>query len=184
MRVLRGCFWFSGVLNSRKEGRITSIISGRGVPVTEERFSIGLISGSRRAGDTYELTKNEVVLRLAENKEEQLKESKEWELYLSLTQFRVLKTMHLLLDVEHHLAITSKVLQKTNIAPTDMYNAFERLYEDLDLLKTVDGLALKEFASKFNEQTESFGGINLENMTEGDIQFKLDRDDAISSLIS
>ena len=127
---------------SRKEGRITSIISGRGVPVTEERFSIGLISGSRRAGDTYELTKNEVVLRLAENKEEQLKESKEWELYLSLTQFRVLKTMHLLLDVEHHLAITSKVLQKTNIAPTDMYNAFERLYEDLDLLKTVDGLAL------------------------------------------
>ena len=116
------------------------------------------------------------------DKEDALRDCAEWDLMISLTQYRLVKTLYLLVDVEHTLSVTSKVLQTEGLTPTDTIQCLERLFRELESLKKEDGLALKEFHAEFDEAKESFKGINLEDVEIGEKNFKLDREELLQSL--
>ena len=96
----------------------------------------------REKSKEFTLTKNELVLRLAASKESALEKSKEWDLYLALTQFRTVITLHFIHDIESHLKILSLCFQSTDLTPSSLRCSIERTYEQLEAMKTVDGASL------------------------------------------
>jgi len=162
------------VEGAEKRGYVVECVSPPDVNVVDEEFKIRLIS-SRVRNHEYILTKNEVIVRLAHGKQEELKKIAEWDLYISLTQYRLVITLHFLLDIEAELAQLSLTFQTENNAPSDMVHGFERTLDKVRLLKDTDGDALSRFKAKFDESTELFEGIYLEDYKEGKEMFDLDR---------
>jgi hypothetical protein len=57
---------------------------------------------------------------LAASKEDALKDVKEWDLYLALTQFRTAATLYLLFDLESILKRLSLLFQSTELTPSSI----------------------------------------------------------------
>ena len=103
-----------------------------------------------------------------------LAESPEWNLYISLTQFRLIITLHFILDLEHELSVVSKIFQRHDISPFDVIIAIARLEENLELLRSTHGKALAGFLSEL--EGDSYKGIRLDHQEEGRRLFGHDRD--------
>ena len=127
-------------------------------------------------------TKDELVLALASSKEEALAKVPEWDLYLSLTQYRTVITLHFLHDLESILTFLSLAFQSEEITPSGVRHKIEDTYRQIDLMKITDGEALSEFHSKFDTETDSFGGFNLEDSETGKENFELDRAEVLDCL--
>lgn len=157
-----------------KKGYIVECTSPEGARPCDEQFRIRLIGG--RVNDSYILTKNEVIVRLAHAKLYELQRVPEWDAYTSLTQYRFVVTIHFLLDLEFELGQLSLAFQAQGVSPTDIRNGYERTLERVRRLKREDGQALQEFFREYDEVQESFKGINLEDCDEGSAMFKQDRE--------
>ena len=110
-----------------------------------------------------------------------LESSKEWDMFLSLTQMRTLLTLHFLVDVEGTLKALSLAFQGKDLTPSVVFQAIEETYLRLELMKTEDGIALAQFKLDFDSRTDSFEGFNMENREEGEAQFAFDRNDLLVS---
>ena len=130
------------------------------------------------------MTKNEIVLALASRKEEALRDSKEMDLYISCTQFRLMVTLNFLLDVEHELSLVSLAFQKHSLAPSDVISTIEKLYLVVETLYTSNGAALQHFLDEFDPVTSAYRGINLEDADGGMVLFQKDRKEILDSLLA
>jgi hypothetical protein len=129
-----------------------------------------------------EVPKNEVVLALAASKEEALKDVKEWDLHLSLTQFRTVATLYLLYDLESILKRLSLLFQSIELTPSSLQQEIEHVYGKLEEMEVKNGIALTSFFDKLGEN-DIFEGFNLENREDGEIQFIEDRKEILTSTL-
>jgi len=129
------------------------------------------------------LTKNEATVYLAAAKSTQLEHVKEWDLYLALTQFRTIVTLHFLNDVQGTLKKLSNCFQGEDLTPSSLQIGLERTYDELELMKTIDGASLKDFYSKFDELTDTYMGHNMEDHELGQDLFERDRQELLDSTI-
>ena len=67
------------------------------------------------------------------------------------------------------------VIQQHDLAPLDVLHAIDRLMERVEALRLTDGVALKSFYSKYNNEDSSFDGVRLDDATQGAEDFKKDR---------
>jgi hypothetical protein len=112
-----------------------------------------------------------------------LQGSQEWDLYISLTQYRLLVTLFFVLDIEFELKTFSEILQKKDLAPSDVILSIDRLYTALEALESTNGAALLEFYSEFDDSESTFKGINLEDPEDGAVQFSQDRSEIVQSTL-
>ena len=57
----------------------------------------------------------------------------------------------------------------------DVLHAVDRLMERVEALQLTDGVALKSFFTKYNNEASSFGGVRLDDATQGGEDSKKDR---------
>ena len=127
-------------------------------------------------------TKEQLVTML--NFTEELAATEEWQLYVSLTQHELVMTMHFLYDLEHELAILSKVFQADNLAPTDIENAINRTEAQIKRLENEDGAALKSFLDEYDDDKETWRYISLEKQDGCDVSFNSTRRLLTSALVA
>ena len=90
-------------------------------------------------------------------------------------QYRIVVTLHFILDIEHELVKISLTFQQHDLAPLDVLHAIDRLMERVEALRLTDGVALKSFYFNYNNEDSSFGGVRLDDATQGAEDFKKDR---------
>ena len=66
-------------------------------------------------------------------------------------------------------------IQQHDLAPLDVLHATDRPIERVEALRLTDGVALKSFYSKYNNEDSSFDGIRLDDATQGAEDSKKDR---------
>ena len=179
----------------------------KGKPETDRKLRVQF----RVDRATVDMTKNELVQALAANKDDKdvLEESKIFQMYRlvplpplapkpslylrksgtnplirAATQYRVVKMFHLLLDLRAEAAKVSMVFQRDNIAPSDIIDTIDICMFQFERMKNQDGLMLDEFQRKFNPLDETFDGILLENVAEGEEGFQADREDLLVANIA
>jgi hypothetical protein len=177
-----------------KSGRIVRVVKNTGGGGNAARGGILLslqdmfvvkLDRTLRAESAAEvsISKNEAVLALAAGKQEELRGVKEWDLYLALTQFRTVATLHFVFDLESTLKVLSLTFQGEDLTPSSILNAISETYVQLELMKIVDGRCLASFYDKFDVDKEEFDGFNLEDQTDGKEMFDQDRADLIDSVL-
>ena len=105
-----------------------------------------------------DLTKHELVVSMSAmgNKAAMLEESSIWNIYISNTQYRVVVTMHFLLDIESEMARLSLLFQDADLAPSDIPFGIGKCLNQLDEMKSTNGSKLSEFYLGFVSDTASF----------------------------
>jgi len=131
--------------DSKKTTRVVRVLSAEdGKPHLEDKFICKLDrSTAQRTSDEYTLTKDEVVFRIADSKETELKLIKEWDLFIALTQFRTVATLHLLLDIESTMKRLSLAFQGQDLTPSVVFNGITDTYDRLEMMKETNGMALE-----------------------------------------
>eukprot|EP00622_Pseudochattonella_farcimen_P007838 FR743929.1.p2 GENE.FR743929.1~~FR743929.1.p2 ORF type:complete len:121 (+),score=13.38 FR743929.1:208-570(+) len=94
------------------------------------------------------------------------------------------KMFHLLLDVRAEAARASMVFQRDNISPCDNIDTIDTCLFQLERVKNLDGMMLDEFSRKFHPLDETFDGILLDNVAEGEEGFQADREDLLVANIA
>mmetsp|Transcript_18617 Transcript_18617/g.42386 ORF Transcript_18617/g.42386 Transcript_18617/m.42386 type:complete len:220 (-) Transcript_18617:286-945(-) len=150
------------------------------------KFAIKLErSRSQTTADEYIKTKNETVLDFARDKEAALRSVREWDIYLSLTQYRTVITLHFVLDLETTLTDLSLQFQGQDLAPSSLRFGILNAFDRLELMHDTDGQAVTEFTRKYNEEDEiSEEGFNLEGREEGHALFMEDRKEIIECTLT
>ena len=92
-----------------------------------------------------------------------------------MTQYRYVVTLHFVLDLESVMTELSMVFQSEDATPSAVQQQIEETYSRVELLKTIDGISLQDFRSKYDPEFDSYEGINLEECQSGEEMFQLDR---------
>ena len=99
-----------------------------------------------------------------------------------MTQYRYVVTLHFVLDLESVMTELSLVFQSEDVTPSAVQQQIEETYSRVELLKTIDGISLQDFRSKYDPEFDSYEGINLEECQSGEEMFQLDRIEVLTSL--
>jgi hypothetical protein len=110
------------------------------------------------------LLKSEVAKFLANSKEEKLAQSREWQMHLELTSYRMVITLHFLVDFDGELKVLSMVFQTRALTISDVIDGLERTTGHLRRMLVEDDVSLKEFYNEFDETTESYKGWVFSSM--------------------
>jgi len=185
------------LINSqRKSGRVVRICkadsqeahgTGNGTVAVElvDTFVVKLErTVSQRTCEEYSRTKDELVLDLASSKAKLLEDVKEWDLFLALTQYRTVITLHFVHDLESTLTTLSLVFQSDDLTPSGVSEHIEEAYVQLGRMKTEHGQSLQEFYDKYDEATESYMGFNMENAEDGEELFQFDRQELLDCTLA
>ena len=133
--------------------------------------------------ETSEHSKEELVSMI--NFDESLTANDDWQMYVALTQYEAVITMHFVLDLESELACLSEAFQSDNLAPSDVDNALDRMYSQLERLKSEDGRSLAAFKLSHNTDEDMWQGISLEGRDDGgDGSFATNRKVLIDSVLA
>ena len=82
--------------------------------------------------------------------------------------------LHFVFDVETELKKISLVFQQDNIAPSDAYNAVERLYKTLGAMREKSGEHHQKFCDAYNEDDDTWNGISIQK--DGDMEDSFEKD--------
>ena len=145
-----------------------------------DSMMVKLSRQNQNAPVDLDLPKNEVVLALAASKEDALKNVKEWVLYLALTQFRTVVTLHLLFDLESILKRLPLLFESTELTPSSIEQEIVHVYGLIEEMKVKRGIALESFYTDIGDG-DIFHGFNLEEREEGEAQFELDGAEILTS---
>ena len=168
------------VLNDQTRRTVQATVKSVPAEGTEPLAGDYVLQYSDKRTTTH--TKEQLVTML--NFTEALAAKEEWQLYVSLTQHELVMTMHFLYDVEHELAILSKVFQADNLAPTDIENAITRTEAQITRLENEDGAALKSFLDEYDDDKETWRYISLEKQGGFDTSFISTRRLLTSALVA
>jgi hypothetical protein len=111
-----------------------------------------------RDRSTAVLHKSEVVKFLAGNKLEKLADNREWQMHLELVSYRMVITLHFLIDFDSELKHLSLIFQTRNLTISDVVEGLERAITHLDRLKIEDGNSMQQFRLEYDVDSDSYKG--------------------------
>jgi len=88
----------------------------------------------------------------------------------------------MLYDLESILKRLTLLFQSIDLTPSSLQQEIEHVYEKLEEMGVKNGVALKSFFDKL-EENDIFQGFNLENREEGETQFNEDRKEILTSTL-
>ena len=90
-----------------------------------------------------------------------LAKCQEWDLYITNTQYRVVKTMSFMHDINGLLGRLSKSFQNDQVVVSDITSAIKSVIVSLTRMLEVDGPQLGKFAEEFSALDSHYMGIVL-----------------------
>ena len=118
---------------------------------------------------------------LSSDQEGELSNDPAWMLFISVTQYRFLKTMAFMIDLQSEVAQLSLRFQSSNVTPSDVLFSVQTCLRQLNRLKTEDGNELAEFLSTFDSRQNTYKGVQLSDVASGMSDFEEDRKQIISA---
>ena len=130
---------------------------------------------SRVRYSKHELSK----MLLTNEQEKSLEDNDSWNLYISISQYRLLITINFLIDVQFEVAQLSLRFQSNQVTPSDILSAIDTCLVQLQRMLIEDGNQLAEFLKNFDSRQSSYHGIPLSEVESGRNEFDKDRKDII-----
>ena len=161
------CFTSTCFTEARWKAKVIGVVDEEG----EEKLKV--VCRDRR---TAVLTKGEVVAHLANEKAALLDKSRTWNMCLELTSYRMVITLHFIVDFDSELKHMSMMFQTNDLTVSDVIDALERVVRHLDRLRVEDGTCLKGFREEFDPEEDTFRGFTLSGKDEGGKEFATDRE--------
>jgi hypothetical protein len=159
--------------------KINKLVSPQGTALMQEKFEL-LFSNK----DVAQFSRDEVILMLNEEKLDDLEKQVDWQHFVALTQWRLCATFHLVSDVSYELERFSLACQRDNNSISDIRRSVDRVYVGLERMKHENGGSLRSFYENYNDETETFMDLNMENVEDGKAAFESDRPLLLNSVIT
>jgi hypothetical protein len=159
--------------------KINKLVSPQGTALMQEKFEL-LFSNK----DVAQFSRDEVILMLNEEKLDDLEKQVDWQHFVALTQWRLCATFHLVSDVSYELERFSLACQRDNNSISDIRRSVDRVYVGLERMKHENGGSLRSFYENYDDETETFMDLNMENVEDGKAAFESDRPLLLNSVIT